>query len=77
MTYIAALTTINEQRDTGTWDTLTVFDAAGNEVESISVRPADNDGPYIEALINAGWAVTGTTGRRLDVTGNHAFTVDR
>lgn len=76
MTYTAELTTVNENTDTGIWDTITVSDADGNEVESVRVRPSQDDAPYIAALREAGWVVTGSGHRgSADMLGNPAWTV--
>ena len=73
----AVLTTINEHRDTGWWDTITVYDLAGNEVESISVRPAEDDAPYEQALTRAGWRIVAAATVRSSAAGSDAWSVER
>ena len=59
MRYTAALTSINEHHDDGWWDTLTIRDEDGEDIESVRVRPSEEPEPYIAALRDAGWTVTG------------------
>lgn len=39
---------------TRSWDTITVFDAQGTEVDTVTVESAEDDAPYLAALAQAG-----------------------
>ena len=57
----------------GSLDYITVFGEDGGEIESIAVESSEDERPYVDALAEAGWTVTGATQDRKHVHGGDAW----
>ena len=76
MNFTAAVTTINEQHPNGKhYDRITIWDADGEFFHLMEVESSESEEPYVAALDECGFRITGTTPSRQDVLGNDAWTL--
>lgn len=63
-TQIAVTNDVSVQPDgTRKWfDTLSVYNDDGEEVDSVSVETSEDEQPYKQALLDAGWIIVGVVG---------------